>query len=170
MNLKTFLLFSTLVLSPIVIPQTAQAQSSNSVVNANQYQTNFDRRMSFYKKYCKWNTYKHEGLKYRICAMEDIIMVVEMEGPPGDNGPAFYRYNYGGSNTFAFRDTGSGTAVIIEEGRLVAEVEIGRSAQTKVITRFTPEKRKRLTDRAVSSQKGLETVAAKVRRSASATR
>ena len=179
MNLKTFLLFSTLVLSPIVLPQTVQAQSSNSVGNADKYKadfglrykTNFDLRMNFYEKHCKWNTFTYQRLKYRVCAMEDIIMAVEnVEAPGTDTGPAFYRYNYGGMNTFAFRETDSDTVVIIERDRLVAEVPTAYSTKTKVITQFTSEQRKRLTDRAVSAQKRLESIAAKVRRSASATR
>ena len=154
---------SLIGIGSIDLIQPIQAQTINKI-NAKppkgvlRYKTEFDRRTNYLDKNCVWNNYQQEGLNYRICAMQDIIMSVAMDGPEGDNGPTFYRYNYGGINTFAFRDTGAGTAVIIERGRLVAEVEVGYSAKNTITTRFKAEQRKSLTDRALSSQKDLEAV------------
>ena len=157
-------LVSLLGLGPIALAQPpVQAQavyqiSAKPPKGALGHKTKYDERTSYLDQNCKWHNYKSKRLNYRICAMEDIIMSVSMEGPEGDNGPSFHRYNYGGVDTFSFRDTGQGTAVIIERGRLVAEVDVGQSALNTVTTRFTPEQRKRLTDRALSSKKQLEAV------------
>ena len=154
-------LISLLGLGPLVLAQPIQAQTVNRTSGnkppkgALGYKTKFDERTSYVDKNCKWHNYKQGRSNYRICVMEDQLMSVSMDGPEGDNGPTFYTL---GSNSFAFRDTGLGTAVIIENGRLVAEVEVGRSALNTITTRFTPEQRKSLTDRALSSKKQLEAV------------
>ena len=158
-------LVSLLGLGPIVFAQPIQAKpidrvSTKPPKGALGHKTKYDERTGYLDKNCKWNNYKHKGVNYRICSMEDILMSVSMDGPPetGDNGPTFYIL---GNNSFSFRDTGIGTAVIIENGRLVAEVEVGRSYVNTITTRFTPQQRKELTDRALSSKKHLESVGIK---------
>ncbi|NJM48365.1 MAG: hypothetical protein HC860_21125 [Alkalinema sp. RU_4_3] len=85
--------------------------------------------------------------------MEDLIMKVELEGPPGDNGPTAYFYS---GRLYAFRDTGDGQAVIFEKGRLVAQVEVGIDpARSKVRTVFNQEERKSVTDRAIQSTRSM---------------
>ena len=159
-------LVSLLGLGPIVFAQPVQAKPIDRVSTKPPkgtlgYKTKFDERTGYLDKNCKWNNYKHERVNYRICSMEDRLMAVSMDGPEGDNGPTFYTL---GNNSFSFRDTGLGTAVIIENGRLVAEVEVGMSSTNTITTRFTPQQRKELTDRALSSKKRLESVGIKWQR------
>ena len=165
-------LVSLLGLGPIVFAQPIQAKpidrlSAKPPKGVREYKTKFDERTDYLDKNCKWNNYKPERVNYRICSMEDRLMAVSMDGPEGDNGPTFYTL---GNNSFSFRDTGLGTAVIIENGRLVAEVEVGMSSTNTITTRFTPQQRKELTDRALSSKKHLESVGRKWQRESAARR
>ena len=165
-------LVSLLGLGPIVFAQPVQAKpidrvSAKPPKGALGHKTKYDERTDYLDKNCKWNNYKHKSVNYRICSMEDILMSVSMDGPEGDNGPTFYIL---GNNSFSFRGAGLGTAVIIENGRLVAEVEVGMSPRKIITTRFTPQQRKELTDGALSSKKHLESVGRKWQRESAARR
>ncbi|MBD2326056.1 hypothetical protein [Alkalinema sp. FACHB-956] len=117
------------------------------------YKQVFDQRTRFADKHCVFHQKTVNGLKHDICRMEDLVMKVSLEGPPGDNGPVAYFY---GGRLYAFRDTGNGQAWIFEKGRLVAEVEVGiEPSQSKVRTIFNQQERQSVTDRAITSTRNM---------------
>ena len=81
-------LVSLLGLGPIVFAQPIQAKpidrvSTKPPKGALGHKTKYDERTGYLDKNCKWNNYKHKGVNYRICSMEDILMSISMDGPPG---------------------------------------------------------------------------------------
>jgi len=119
------------------------------------YKEKFDRHTSFVDENCvRPETRRFESLEYQLCRMEDIHTRVSMEGPEGENGPTAYFY---GGKLFAFRDTGSGEAWMFQDGKLIAEVEVGAVAPeyNKITTQFSPKIRKEYTDRSIESTRNM---------------
>lgn len=119
------------------------------------YKEKFDRHTSFVDENCvRPQKRRFKSLKYELCLMEDIHTRVSIEGPEGDNGPTAYFY---GGKLFAFRDTGSGQAWMFEDGKLIAEVEVGDFAPeyNKITTQFSPKIRNEYTDWAIKSSRDM---------------
>jgi hypothetical protein len=132
---------------------SAQTQPSAIAQAKPNYKTDFDRRQRLIDRSCnRPQTKRFEGLTYELCRMEDVLTRVSMEGPPGDNGPTAYFY---GGKLYAFRDTGSGQAWIFQNGKLMAEIEIGTVAPAAnlITTTFSPQERKKRTDWATQSSR-----------------
>ncbi len=119
------------------------------------YKEKFDRHTSFVDENCvRPQKRRLDSLKYELCLMEDIHTRVSIEGPEGDNGPTAYFY---GGKLFAFRDTGSGQAWMFENGKLIAEVEVGSVAPeyNRITTQFSPKNRKEYTNWAMKSSRDM---------------
>ncbi|BAZ37340.1 hypothetical protein NIES4101_32610 [Calothrix sp. NIES-4101] len=119
------------------------------------YKDKFDRYTIFIDKNCvRPEKRRFEGLEYQLCRMEDIHTRVSMEGAEGENGPTAYFY---GGKLFAFRDTGNGQAWIFQNGKLIAEVEVGAVAPeyNKITTQFSPKIRKEYTDLSIQSTQNM---------------
>ncbi|MBD2413019.1 hypothetical protein FACHB389_02290 [Nostoc calcicola FACHB-389] len=119
------------------------------------YKEKFDRHTSFVDENCvRPQKRRFENLKYELCLMEDIHTRVSIEGPEGDNGPTAYFY---GGKLFAFRDTGSGQAWMFENGKLIAEVEVGviDPKYNRITTQFSAQQRKEYTDWAMKSTRNM---------------
>jgi hypothetical protein len=140
-RLSLVVLLGLTVGSSAIAPPIAQAEESKLT-----YKEQFDRRTKFADEGCVPKKKQFRGLEYQICHMEDVVMKVSMEGPPGDNGPTAYFYS---GRLYAFRDTG--------HGKLLAEVEVGSVAPeyNKIKTQFSPRDRKETTDRAISSTRNM---------------
>jgi hypothetical protein len=141
-----------IVASPIVLPETAQAQTQKQ---KSTYKEQFDQRIKFADEHCVMKKRKVKNLTYEICYIEDLVMKVVMEGPPwGGNGPTAYFYS---GRLYAFQDTDVGQAQIFQDGKLIAQVEVGPMLPeyNKTTTKFTPKVRKELTDRAISSTRDM---------------
>jgi hypothetical protein len=110
----------------------------------------FDRITSYINEGCVPQKKTFQNLEYQLCQMEDIPTRVTMQGPPGDNGPTAYFY---GGKLFAFRETGQGEAQIFEDGKLVAQIQVGTVAPdyNTIKTTFSTAERKQLTERAKTS-------------------
>jgi hypothetical protein len=157
LGITTLLCFTSGILassiSPIGLAQAQPAKIQKS--RQRTFKQQYDQHTGFLDKHCVWHEYQVGKRGYRICAMEDMIMAVAMDGPEGDNGPTAY---FHGGKLFSFRDTGVGTAQMFDKrGRLLAEVEVGTVAPeyNKIKTQFTPAERKELTDRAMESSQHL---------------
>jgi len=135
-----------------------EIQSTQAQVQAKPkltYKEKFDRHTSFVDENCvRPQKRRFENLKYELCLMEDIHTRVSIEGPEGDNGPTAYFY---GGKLFAFRDTGSGQAWMFENGKLIAEVEVGviDPKYNRITTQFSPRQRKEYTDWAMESTRNM---------------
>jgi hypothetical protein len=136
---------ATVAISTIATIQPAHAQSPQ----AKAYRKHYDKVTAFADKHCVMKKKKVQSLTYRICHIEDLVMKVAIDGPEGDNGPTAYFYS---GRLLAFRDTGLGEAWMFQNGKLVAEVEVG-SATSKITTKFSPAMRREITTRATSSTK-----------------
>jgi hypothetical protein len=144
----TALLAIGAAIAPLIAPQPASAKPLTDAQKL-EYKTTFDQRAQYADENCVMQPKQFEGLQYEICRMEDVTMKVSLEGPPGDNGPVAYFYS---SDWMAFRDTGSGQAWIFEQGKLVAEIEVGVTAtRSKLRTTFNADERRARTERALSS-------------------
>jgi hypothetical protein len=148
-RLSLVVLLGLTVGSAAIAPPIAQAEESKLT-----YKEQFDRRIKFADEGCVPKKKQFRGLEYQICHMEDVVMKVSMEGPPGDNGPTAYFYS---GRLYAFRDTGHGQASLFKDGKLLAEVEVGSVAPeyNKIKTQFSPRDRKETTDRAISSTRNM---------------
>jgi hypothetical protein len=119
------------------------------------YKEKFDRHTSFVDENCvRPEKRRFESLEYELCRMEDVHTRVSIEGPEGENGPTAYFY---GGKLFAFRDTGSGQAWMFQDGKLIAEVEVGSVTPeyNKITTQFSPKRRKEYTDWAMKSTRNM---------------
>ncbi|MBD2253589.1 hypothetical protein [Nostoc parmelioides] len=119
------------------------------------YKDEFDRHTSFVDENCvRPEKRRFEGLEYELCRLEDIPTRVSIEGPEGENGATAYFY---GGKLFAFRDTGSGQAWMFQDGKLIAEVEVGVVAPeyNKITTQFSPKIRQEYTDRSIDSTRNM---------------
>jgi hypothetical protein len=148
------MLLGVIAVSSIVIPQVAQAQSSQSKAA---YKERFDELTAFADENCAMQIKKVKkvgSLNYRICRIKGVVMTVSLDGPEGDNGPTAYFKN---GRLHSFRDTGLGEAWIFQDGKLMAEVEVGTVApeRNKITTKFSPAMRREITTRATSSTKGM---------------
>jgi hypothetical protein len=145
------MLLGVIAVSSIVMPQVAQAQSSQSKAA---YKERFDELTAYADENCVMQKRRVQNLTYEICRMEDVVMKVTMDGPEGDNGPTAY---FDGGRLHSFRDTGLGEAWIFQDGKLMAEVEVGTVApeRNKITTKFSPAMRREITTRATSSTKGM---------------
>jgi hypothetical protein len=155
----------------VTIAPTAQAQKLAQTKSTRlTFKEQFDQRRDFLDQNCAWQRYQFQGRGYRICAMEDVLMAVAMDGPENDNGPTAY---FQGEKLFSFRDTGLSTALLFDQkSRLLAEVEVGFVAPefNKITTEFTAANRKELTDRATESSQQLLKVGRAWQRSQTADR
>ncbi|KAM3115676.1 hypothetical protein [Phormidesmis sp. 146-33] len=143
-------LTSGVAMSPVQTRVSAHPTSAT----VKTHKETFDRYTRFIDEACKPQKRTFQGLKYQLCLIEDLSTRVSMQGPEGENGPTAYFYS---GKLFAFRDTGRGEAQMFKDGRLIAEVEVGKVAPgyNKITTKFSPADRKALTDRALSSSQNM---------------
>jgi hypothetical protein len=90
-RLSLVVLLGLTVGSSGVSPQIARAEGSGMT-----YQEQLNRRMQFTDHGCVLKRKHFQGLEYQGCWMEEVMMKVSVEGPPGDNGPVAYFYFYSG--------------------------------------------------------------------------
>jgi hypothetical protein len=147
--------------STIGSPQTAQAQMAQAQMAQTQaattYKEQYDEITAYADKNCAMQMKKVKKvgrLNYRICRIKGVVMTVSLDGPEGDNGPTAYFKN---GRLYSFRDTGRGEAWVFQNGKLMAEVEVGVVApdDNTITTDFSTTLRREITARATSSTRDM---------------